>query len=784
MTRFTGPHPRRGASAPPAVLVDLGKQLLGELQNRIRMGGPPTLRLFREIEAGSVEAKMVAGNPQVFYTVKGGRETFITTSGIITWPGESVDAREAEFHPQEAVIPPPRNRTGTWGHFRYSPDTLGHGGAIDWRNADESIVLSWHGPANRYFDLTGNPFRSSLFSNGEEIFKIDDLPAAVRSGGTFTVRGAAVRESDLILLIATNSIDRVVRMPWSSGEPRSEEAEVLGERTRTFEEFETFFYHPWLFNQIGSEARCLRGFSPAEEDNQYIREIIMLLDDADEATFAASDTICPIVTQTTVETFDNSPIEMHTTREVGLFERKTRLEVAAAGGTLTVPLEPAPIDEYVNAAPGTAECVNGYTSTVTSVVSGSEWIKCGVDFRNNEPVYLERHITVRSSTSSASLIQVANISSLFASTSMTYVAYGVDELRVEGTATLDRSYTRSIDETYSSAFSATNGGFRLDNKEILSNWTIDTSVSMSMSIERSLSELWEDETFAISVFDDDYFKSPGWDENSLAFGEIVSSADVGHSYVEASSGTETVVSSTDMLTLMYADLREGFAAFALSTEEVVSTTTFSATKETPSSASASVSADVSRDVEWSQERVTGPFNLPASHWETSSSVGGTVTIRNALSSPAARFETSLGTHSVPGGSFAQYINVFGAPWYGGASGTTVAASQAAVYPPQGADVNTLFAQRLNDWSGWDAGDVFQQDADGVRCYGSWQHLRGHLVYSQIAGNGGTDLLYAAGTSGPAISTLNPKEPVGGQPALYHPMFIHTALRPQRFVAGA
>ena len=811
MTRFTGPHPRRGASAPPAVLVELGKQLLGELQNRIRMGGPPTLRLFREIEAGSVEAKMVAGNPQVFYTVKGGRETFITTSGIITWPAESVAARAGTFHPQEAFIPPPRERAGTWGHFRYSPDTLGRGGAIDWRNDDESIVVSWHGPPNRYFQNTGgNPYRRDLFCNGKVVFTLDDpnLPGEVNAGGTFTIRGAAVRDDALILVITSGSpnIDRVIRAHWHDGKPSAEDTEVLGQRTNSFEEWETQFYHPWLFNQGGTEARCLRGFSPEEELDQYLREVTLTVN-GDAVGFASADTLNPITTRTTTTTTEHAQQVVHATREVGLFAKPTSGELAgmAVGDTLDKPLIPMPIDEYANVGPGGAGCVSSETIATVDEVDGDLWLKCGVDYRDGAPVYLERRIATSETASSGTVTTTASLSDSFTTSAATYTKT-LGGYTVAGTAERIRSFSRSSSSTLESTFEATTGGFRFNGRTVLASSTVTTTATAGWTYAQN--DAYDESVMGfVDNYDDDHFQSAGWFDGNAAEAAFPDPIDTGQTVTF--SGERVIESNDATLALLFADLRIGFAAFVKATLASTVTETFSGDQESPADAVSAVATETTKSAEWSHESASTTA-LGANAWESDASSSGTETIARPMQQPARLLKYATGTTvTLPSFATSTYYDLSAGPplYAGGDDGasapdiclalefaaptpetTEVESSltiRAAIAPPFGSDLNSLWALRLGPWSGWDEDEVFQEDGDGVRCYGSWQHLRGHLVYSQVAGEHDTgNFKFAAGTSGPAISSLNPREPVGGPPALYHPMFIHTALRPQRFVAGA
>jgi len=178
-------------------------------------------------------------------------------------------------------------------------DGLQYGGNVDWRNANESLILTWFGPLTRYLEDQGT-FTSRVFFHGQVLFDCAPLTAAGFFGDTSaysadyggndgiitgaciandpnvgTVLLAVVRfgsagdgfwpQKEYLLRLRLKTTDaRGVGGPsaaiWSlvpatattlAGDPV-----VIGSNDIATDVYDA--KHPWFFNSTGTEARCIR----------------------------------------------------------------------------------------------------------------------------------------------------------------------------------------------------------------------------------------------------------------------------------------------------------------------------------------------------------------------------------------------------------------------------------------------------------------------------------------------------------------------------------------------
>lgn len=817
---------RQGGNDRPD-LVSAAKKLLGFLEERQKASGNMIQAIERTLLDGSVIRASIHGSiPKVeIFTKDGKKETEIWNSVIVVWPAPSVSGRNAEDHPMEAIKPPQRGKGDPWGHRTI---TAGQGGSVDWRNADESIVLSWHGPVNRYFDVLSNPYRKKLYYNGKVILDLadDPIPAEIMNDvvSPFTIRGAAIRGTKLMVMMTSTNprTDRLIEMPWVDGVPNAAAATMLVDRQPGFAEYESTFYHPWMFNSKGTEARCLRGFSEEEEPyGDFLREVILTVTVEDGevvADFEFEDTPEAVVTQTTTTITHHIQKVIHCTKNVGFFNYPDAAERDALPylGTIDMPFNELPTEEYVNVGAGDSDCVTAQTINNVPTVTGNTWFKCGVDYRNDVPVYLERRLDTNSTSTSGTVDISATLTDEFSSSSLTYTKTGFDSNTITGSASRNRSYSYSASTTNAHSMDRTTGGFRFDNHELLEKWTRTTTGSTSLTYAWSSSSSYTNSECLGSNMRGDgngtmligRVESAGW-ENGHTTGPMDSPIFVGEQVNY--SGSEDFDDRYEKLALMFADLRYGFAAFIKTIVTTVRPETFSGTRMTPKTTATfggskyitfPVFPSSTREVEFTHERATGTKSLPKASWTPPTlEVEGSHTVCLSTDDPYYYFEYGDNGFTDMGfSSGSNYYVTSGPPLYAdgkrnltpeqasaalknanpSAQTTTevqTSTTSPSVFPGFGDDVNSIFAFQLNEWSGWDSQAVFQQDEDGVRCYGSWQFLRGHLVYSQIAGSGsGGTMQYAAGTSGPSIVNLTPSYGAGPNGMLYHPMFIHTKVR--------
>lgn len=311
-------HARRGdVNASPA-LRDLGKKLLGEIAVDQERGGPPTqVRRQGLPDGSSVEARMVHGTPSLtFYPPRrgpGGEPVATYLEGFVVLPHEhGLTEPPAGFN--EVVVPRPgaqrpkpplyadaaaaaaitHPEVTKWLPYLTNEAALPEftegltlAGNVDWRNADETLSVSWFGANSRYFPDEGE-HGTAVYMRGRQLFDLFDPPAeAVPDLVPFTGRrvyGAALRrENGWWLLVAcsmataSGDTDMLLRVPvrvdptapaWQhrAGVEFAPlvatvpaQAEILWSAARTAHDatHDGSFLHPWAFNGPATQAKRL-----------------------------------------------------------------------------------------------------------------------------------------------------------------------------------------------------------------------------------------------------------------------------------------------------------------------------------------------------------------------------------------------------------------------------------------------------------------------------------------------------------------------------------------------
>jgi len=296
-------------------LLNLGKQLLGYLEEQRANGAPKTL--VKEVttpDGSRVRARFVYDLP-IIEVLAGGKENpgivANTVEGFIARPSPTTD-QSANEDKNHVLLRPDH---GAWNCAFYDadhvppgyessklynelfPDGIGRYGNVDWRSADESVHVSWMGPSARYAGFFASNFALGpcVFYQGRVLFDADN-PDHVDPLGIddfLRVRGACIRPTTnwlyLALRGANNVNDHVVRYKLVS--PAMQEAakslgildapaclfgdaqidpasgEVL--MTAPIETFDG--PHPFFFNTDGTEARRIY----ADTSAQVVREIAL-----------------------------------------------------------------------------------------------------------------------------------------------------------------------------------------------------------------------------------------------------------------------------------------------------------------------------------------------------------------------------------------------------------------------------------------------------------------------------------------------------------------------------
>lgn len=270
MSRYTGWYAKRGAVNPPPALVALGEKLLGELKNRIDLGGPPTLVIRREILEGYVEARIMHGQPQVLYRVREARAQADpnTIEGFVTWPTDGAGANALADSPRVVLRGSAMEAIRASEYGEFFPFGLNLAGNVDWRGGN-GWVVSWYGPQNRYLDF-GAVRGPLVFFKGIPILDVSTF-----YGADAYVTGAAVTTHEsmpylvVVLCYSAHQQNACIVVPILAGGPTSaqlslatddpeyEPVEAWSAARNAGANFTDPGRHPWLFNPDGTEGRSI-----------------------------------------------------------------------------------------------------------------------------------------------------------------------------------------------------------------------------------------------------------------------------------------------------------------------------------------------------------------------------------------------------------------------------------------------------------------------------------------------------------------------------------------------
>jgi hypothetical protein len=214
----------RGEREAAAPYVPFARKLLGYLAEQRRLGLAQTQSIEKRLQDGTVVRARFEGEIPIMEieTVAQrlpARDTFL--SGLVALP--RTQASTTAFGPfAETVLSPfkvgaPDEHwesyfydasyvpTGGGGIYSKTPqgkplyaDGLKYGGNLDWRNTDESLTVSFVGPASRYFP-EGMSFGQWVFFNGDVIFDASELPQFDTNIAT-VVLSAAIRKPGTLLI--------------------------------------------------------------------------------------------------------------------------------------------------------------------------------------------------------------------------------------------------------------------------------------------------------------------------------------------------------------------------------------------------------------------------------------------------------------------------------------------------------------------------------------------------------------------------------------------------------
>lgn len=201
-------------------LVKFGEKLLGYLDTMRRLGRAKTQGVTRHLANGAVvRARYVGDHPIVeIDTSTMQRETveLQLLQGVVVHPRSYTNAAAFGQYPDVLCLPSgetwrTRVYDGAWqpdpdaprGVYRTCPQGplfeagLTVGGCVDWRSADELLVVTWDGPSSRYFPRTRNFGGKQVFHNGVALVDITAIPAIAQDTtvalSEWGVHGACLR---------------------------------------------------------------------------------------------------------------------------------------------------------------------------------------------------------------------------------------------------------------------------------------------------------------------------------------------------------------------------------------------------------------------------------------------------------------------------------------------------------------------------------------------------------------------------------------------------------------
>lgn len=501
-----------------------GRKYLGELEDQMKHGVIPSNSRRVTNAAGVVFiVAVLMGYPIITIDVTSANPKQVTTptlQGFVIKPtDESVAFVPASGH--DEVVLDPTTQWKTWVydgthldstvHDHVTPKRLGgfysptfpvkltgltdpgglpYSGNIDWRSADQSRLVSWYGPRNRYFNLVkmAGPPGSGIssiddrepwvFFKGRVLLDISEHESALFSTTGTYISGACLRVEDdgtLTLLTVCSyrtpdhsgstptlfrdwvvsakvkgyPIDRTLTLDASS-------LHVLASRDlewitvgSTWSLNEPDTGHPWFWNSDGTEARCIRSYQDGTFDgsgnqNVWVRELILSTPKTGATTFANVDDLLPLTITTTTGngTFTTPVATAHLNR--------VDLLLNTSGYTTT----DTSIDGFVGVCDPRYGLALDYT--VVESVTRDKY-KVAVDYRDNVPVYAYTIPYSRTTTTRDQLLgysssytdSIGGIASTWTNTGSPATSYYVWQATCQATfaENIHRLWTQNVTET-------------------------------------------------------------------------------------------------------------------------------------------------------------------------------------------------------------------------------------------------------------------------------------------------------------------------------------------------
>lgn len=445
--RYPGWHAKTGDAQASPALRDLGKKLLGEIQNAQRLSGTThNVRRASLPDGSSVTATISHGVPHLEFSpgpeAGGGKPEVGLLEGFVVRPSPAMDQAsnvdknhvvlrvsggqdvKPFFHDTVDV---PAGLTVPNGLYKAMfPDGIGKFGNLDWRSADERVAVTFAGPESRYFSSVGDDFGTRVFFKGAPIFDLDEVetPLLGLSGGKVwgacLIRGNEGDPYSLYLQVIVHYFSAMQEERWlrfpvkltalarsilteaGVGDWRTAASvelavaaiddpvrggEIVASWNRSYDTADS--RHPWHFNQSGTEARAIH----FDEDARTYREYSVTPDDG---LVEVRDDALAVITyaEDTTYTAVPTPLTEHgvTGRQLANFTYNPPIggieQAPSYVGLSDDPTTPTDLF-YRDINTGDALLAwSGERSTTTSKL----WVRAAVDFRNDVPVYAELRV--------------------------------------------------------------------------------------------------------------------------------------------------------------------------------------------------------------------------------------------------------------------------------------------------------------------------------------------------------------------------------------------------------
>ena len=415
--RYIGWHRVRGDTSDP-LLRDLGRKLLADLDTRRRLGGIEQGALVQEItlsDGRHVRARFVGGQPIVEMSAPEAAQKPQSPAGFLGFvvrpspeAGQSANADlnhallafasdgwTPVFYDETYVPDPPPE--GVKRYSRVYPDGLLRQGNVDWRGPHERLVVSWMGPACRYFRRYA-PETPYVFYAGRMVVDLSVFELDLLEDTGFVVVGACLRKNRMLVVAAKGeaptarevllsipmrppAAERMV--PPEHGAPTRLDpdylgAEILGEWVR--DRGTLWEEHPWFFNSIGTEARTLR-----QDTNGPVMEYVLAFDDDGVPVVSQ---ITHAIQQDVTESADESYLPYYT--------RYHDNDYGESGGAWAIQ-EKWTSSTFFDESIGTNSVTIASHSSSRSN-SGPARAPVAVDYRDDVPVYAEAYLRRQTDT--------------------------------------------------------------------------------------------------------------------------------------------------------------------------------------------------------------------------------------------------------------------------------------------------------------------------------------------------------------------------------------------------